>query len=713
MMENLLEFLSLFSLISGGLAGGNCTDGSTILPLVIGSTWEVSNGIWALAGCPPGYYLSFEQCYPCPALFYCTGGVLPSTPCASDQYSMPRARSEGGCFAAVFVFVVINVPISRPDFLGPTESLCQDAIARATGRSPDYVNLDIIQAGDNPRTTTVTSRVATFNAKEAAELFQDLNSSIVQAAFTSIGLSSPTLISVQVTSCVPGYELVTSQICVLCPSNYFCPGGSSGRQSCPAGSFAAPGAKNASFCTPAVFVAVTATLPISQNNFTNFLQLKFQAAMSVTAGVSLDRVALPVVDETESRRSADSQLLVTSEIAAENIASAQSISQKVNLNSLNSNLMLQGLPECSSLTVTVANSGVLPSSGTVFLAPVLEGSVGGFVLLMAGAVAIYLLLKRLKRNFAHKAFLAAVRNAKAGQAASAQHLPPDDDKESLGLRTHYSVEVVLGKGASGSIVVGARKNTKSDAHHDQDDNVTKQLAGTVAIKIVVPSKGTFDEAEMDMLKREAELLQFATRKRCKALVQAAESGVLPHRHDVCWFIMEALGPSAAVSKPSGEAACMQLVRDVLAALKVLHDEGWVHGDVTPANVVRCATSKDGFEFKLIDLGSALRIDDTQSGYCQSVTGEPAYRAPEMFRQPCVVTVTADIWSLGVTLFELVAGCLPFRSSSHLVTHWAAAIAGDAEKRAPDVRECLADGRSVDLNLVKVIAKALEKDRASR
>ena len=706
-----------------------------MVPLIKGSTWQISSGSWVLTGCPAGYYMyppdtASQLCQLCPASYYCPGGALTSTSCTSDQYSLPKSTSEADCFAAVFVDVIVNVPISDPDFKGQTESLFQDAIARAAGRRLDYVTVDYIQPGNNNGTTTVTSKVATFDAKEAAILFQGLNASTVQSAFVSLGLGSPTLISVQVTACVPGYELVTSQsnfqICLPCPSNYFCSGGSNGRQSCPAGSFSAPGANASSFCNPVVFVAVAVTLPISPKNFTTDQQSKFQAAMAATAGVPLERVV--VTGETESRRSADPQLLVNSDIAAENTAAALSIGQHLDLKTLNSNLQLQGLPACSSLSVTVPDANVQQASGAYSLPSLLGGSVCGLVLVVAGAVAGYFLSKRLMRQWAHNAFLAAMSASEAGQAASAQHLPPDDDKESLSLRRHYTAEEVLGKGTNrGFVVRSVQKSTRKNKSEVQDSDSSKSTAEQVAIKIVVPSKGTFDEAEKHALKREAELLQLVTHKQCKAAVQTVEfesdEVKVPQRAHVCWFIMEALGPSVAAERPPGDDAaciCIQLARDVLAALKVLHDEGWVHCDVTPANIV-CAAPKDGFEFKLIDFGSALRVDDAcEDGSAQAATGELAYRAPEMSCQPCVVTAAADIWSLGVTMFDLqvVSGRLPATSpAGDLSLHWAALWAAAVEARSSEACGCpavLDEGSgSVDQTLAKVIAKAWKKERSDR
>ena len=695
------------------LAGGNCTDGGAISPLVQGSTWQISGGIWALSGCPAGYYLA-TVCQLCPAFFYCTGGNLPSTPCASSQYSQPGATSEAACFAAVFVIVIINVPITRVDFVGGTELRFQGALAHAAGLSPDYVYLDIIQAGSDPATTSVTSKIATKDAKEASALFQGLDSGTVRAAYTLMGLGSPTLISVQETACVPGYALdSSSQVCLPCPPNYYCLGGSDGSRSCPAGTFAVSGANSSSACIPVVFVVVSAKLSMPQHHFTSRLQSKFQAAMAVTAGVMSERVVLEPL--AGSRRSADlsPEVLVNSEIAADNAAAAQSIGQRVDLTSLNSNLVLQGLPMCTALSVTVAGAATPSSSGAVSLPAVLGGSVSGAVLVVAAIVSGYFLRKRVERYRALRAFLAAMRGAKEGQPCSTKHLPPDADKKSLSLRMQYTAEMVLGKGANCSVVLKAKKGHIGGK---RPSDVQTRSAVVVALKITVPKEKTFTLEEKKKLQREAELLALVTAKQCKSAVHrvAADSDLMeiPQQPYACWFIMEALGSSAATMKPIGDAACVQLARDVLAALKVFHNAKWLHGDVNSTNVVRCDSLSNEYEYKLIDFGSAMQIGESTSS--QVATGAAAYRAPEMFGKDCVVTKAADVWSLGVTMFELLAGRLPFLAEGGGSTdaQWAASIAGDMSSRAPNVNECL-QCQSMDMNLAKVISRALEKNRTTR
>ena len=693
------------------------------MPLVNGSTFQISDGVWTLTGCPSGFYLNAQQCQRCPALFYCTGGGLPATPCASGQYALPGAGSKEACFAAVFVVVAINVQIPRPifsevqlQFQVSAEERFKRSLARAANLSSDYVSLDIIQEGNDPGTTTVTSRVATRDAQAAAVVFEALDSNHLSAEFTSEGLFSLTLISLQVTACVPGYELSSAQTCQLCSSNYFCPGGPSGRQACLAGSFSPPGANSSSGCVPVVFVVISVNLPILPSNFTADIQAKFRAALALTAQVPLQRVVVTSV----SRRGAASQLVVNSEVAADDAASAEAVRGRVDLTQLNANLMQQGLPKSASVLVTVADTGSQSAaSGAVSLPAVLGGSIGGFLFLSACSVAGYLLFRSLRRRQARTAFLKAVRGAEAGKAASDTYFPPIDENSakrghaSFNLRDQYQALTVLGKGSRGC-VVKARKKTSHAVVPAQDK--------LVAIKIIVPKRDKFDAGERRQLEREAQVLNLVASRSCRSAVHAAEAADLPRRDDACWFIMEALDGEtvaaellprgAAAASAVGVSACIQAARDVLAALKVLHSEGFVHCDVAPANIVHLAKREgDGFEYKLIDFGKAHRVHEMLG---DDIGGAPAYRAPELF-SACRVGCEADLWSLGATMFELVSGRPPFAAEGR-----AAAIQAGIDDRAPDVVDCLADGQRQaideaqgDQGLGRVIAKALERKLENR
>jgi serine/threonine protein kinase len=97
-----------------------------------------------------------------------------------------------------------------------------------------------------------------------------------------------------------------------------------------------------------------------------------------------------------------------------------------------------------------------------------------------------------------------------------------------------------------------------------------------------------------------------------------------------------------------------IARQLAEALAALHTAGLVHGDVKPANVVLPAAGRA----VLVDLGFAHR-----PGEIDFVLGTPNYLAPELCRAPAADTTAADIFALGVTLFEALTGRLPFAGGS--------------------------------------------------
>jgi serine/threonine protein kinase len=103
-----------------------------------------------------------------------------------------------------------------------------------------------------------------------------------------------------------------------------------------------------------------------------------------------------------------------------------------------------------------------------------------------------------------------------------------------------------------------------------------------------------------------------------------------------------------------------IARQMAEALAVLHRAGFIHGDVKPENI----RLVDGGTAKLIDLGFTHRPGENASflerGY---VLGTPNYLAPELCGPEPEADFSSDVFSLGVTLFEMLAGQLPYPPGS--------------------------------------------------
>jgi len=105
------------------------------------------------------------------------------------------------------------------------------------------------------------------------------------------------------------------------------------------------------------------------------------------------------------------------------------------------------------------------------------------------------------------------------------------------------------------------------------------------------------------------------------------------------------------------SAALLIFMEICKGLKYAHDKGVVHRDIKPANIL---ISKDG-EVKIADFGIATSKEDAEVGLTRtgSTLGSPAYMSPEQINDAKSVDRRADIYSMGVLLYNMVTGKLPF------------------------------------------------------
>jgi len=189
------------------------------------------------------------------------------------------------------------------------------------------------------------------------------------------------------------------------------------------------------------------------------------------------------------------------------------------------------------------------------------------------------------------------------------------------------------------------------------------MGRTVALKVLKPSL-VKDDQSTSRLRREAQLVG---QMRHTNIVQGLDFGVSNGFH---YFAMEYVeGQSAKelieADGPIKESTALRIVTQVAKALEHAHQEGVVHRDVKPGNIL---IAKDGTAM-LADYGLAKGpLEDGELTRSGVTVGTPQYISPEQARGPSDVDIRTDIYSLGATFYHMLTGRPPYEGDTlaHLI-----------------------------------------------
>ncbi len=256
----------------------------------------------------------------------------------------------------------------------------------------------------------------------------------------------------------------------------------------------------------------------------------------------------------------------------------------------------------------------------------------------------------------------------------------------------YRIVRLLGRGGAGAVYEA------------------EQLPGgaPVAIKAVLPGA---PEAELiaERLRREARAARLLDHPNIVAIRELVEE------RDERYLVMELLrGRTVAAELEAGALAARRtlvIARQVLDALAHAHARGVIHRDLKPHHLFLTPAGEPGRQYervKLLDLGLAKLIGDaaevdgarlTQTGM---ISGTPAYMSPEQaLGRP--VDGRADLYALGIVLFEMLTGRVPFRSPDPVTL-----VRMQAQVPAPSLAASAPGRPWCTPELERLVARALAK-----
>jgi serine/threonine-protein kinase len=207
----------------------------------------------------------------------------------------------------------------------------------------------------------------------------------------------------------------------------------------------------------------------------------------------------------------------------------------------------------------------------------------------------------------------------------------------------YKIIKKLGAGAMATVFLGRQLS----------------LDRLVAIK-VLPKKFSADPKFIERFYKEG---RAAAKLNDPNIVGAYDVGQAGEHH---YFVMEFVDGDTVYDrivarKRVPEKEAIDIIRQVASALKHAHEQGFIHRDIKPKNIMINAAGT----VKLADLGLARAISDKEAAEAESgrAFGTPYYISPEQIRGAIDIGPPADIYGLGATLYHMVTGRVPFEGKS--------------------------------------------------
>ena len=242
----------------------------------------------------------------------------------------------------------------------------------------------------------------------------------------------------------------------------------------------------------------------------------------------------------------------------------------------------------------------------------------------------------------------------------------------------------IGKGAFGTVLLM------------QDEVVDERLI----LKFLNPNVSSDEE----MMKRFVHELRYSRKITHRNVIRIYDFLNLQGCYAISmeYFPSHTLSGEIPDSKPMDAKRCLKFSRDIATGMAVAHQAGVIHRDLKPANIL---VNDEGL-LKIVDFGvaAAASSGDTQLTKTGYVIGSPKYMAPEQILGK-KVDETADIYSVGVIMYEMATGVPPYSRGDHMSVMYQH-VQGKA-KAAQEINPDIPD------DFAALINKAMSVDKSKR
>jgi serine/threonine-protein kinase len=242
----------------------------------------------------------------------------------------------------------------------------------------------------------------------------------------------------------------------------------------------------------------------------------------------------------------------------------------------------------------------------------------------------------------------------------------------------------IGKGAFGTVVL-------------VEDTVVEE-------RLILKFLNANVSSDEEMLKRFVHELRYSRRITHKNVIRIYDFLYVGGSYAISmeYFPSHTLGAEIANEKPMRPAKAVGYAIDICTGMVVAHQQGIIHRDLKPANIL----INDGGLVKIVDFGvaAAAKSGDTQLTKTGYVIGSPKYMAPEQILGK-KVDERADIYSLGVIVYEMLAGNPPYSRGDHMSVMYQ-----HVQGKAQPLQEA---NPTVPRVLAEVVTKAMQVDKQKR